>query len=374
MEKESIKIKFIYKEFEYPFFVQPSIEFNVLDLKVKSILNEFSSVPEKYLIYYLSAKEGNEKLISNNNDLKEVIENHLNSNNDSLKIKITNEDNSKSVNKNQILVEQENILNENVEAHSLGYSVISQSSIIPKEPCSKCNENIKSIKYICMLCHNYFLCENCYGFHSKYHPMILTNKDNFLPANLDYMSYLLHNYKDLKMNNTYKVNIHVFVIDKRFAMKKNSFRSFNILIKNIGNLISEEISLIFTNTNDIISVKPRLFSNLKKNEKYLLKIEVNSYDKEGHIFPNIELYCGKAKIKYNETQLEIKVINDNDCYDENVEMLFGIYPNLKSMSRVNKFKIYNGIKTAKFLLEDHMINIEQRVKKNGVESLFRKNK
>ena len=95
MEKESIKIKFIYKEFEYPFFVQPSIEFNVLDLKVKSILNEFSSVPEKYLIYYLSAKDGNEKLISNNNDLKEVIENHLNSNNDSLKIKITNEDNNK---------------------------------------------------------------------------------------------------------------------------------------------------------------------------------------------------------------------------------------------------------------------------------------
>ena len=86
------------------------------------------------------------------------------------------------------------------------------------------------------------------------------------------------------------------------------------------------------------------------------------------------MYCGKAKIKYNETQLEIKVINDNDCYDENVEMLFGIYPNLKTMSRVNKFKIYNGIKTAKYLLEDHMINIEQRVKKNGVESLFRKNK
>ena len=94
---------FLYKELEYPFFVKPNIEFNVLDLKVKSIIQEFDNI-DNYKIYFLS-KEGKKILISNDNDLKEGISDFLLSKNDTLKCEIINKDDDNLMEHSQIISE-----------------------------------------------------------------------------------------------------------------------------------------------------------------------------------------------------------------------------------------------------------------------------
>ncbi len=373
MEKnneKTIRIMFLYKELEYPFFVKPNIEFNVLDLKVKSIIQEFDNI-DNYKIYFLS-KEGKKILISNDNDLKEGISDFLLSKNDTLKCEIINKDDDNLMEHSQIISEEKNKLKESFNIDNLNYSILTLSKVIPKDPCIKCGQNIENIKYICMICNNYILCENCYSFHSEFHPMVLSKKKNFFPTNLNYLGYLINN-KNFKLDITYKINMKLFSIDQRFAMKKNSYKCFNIIITNLGNYISEEIIVNFINTNDIISVKPRVFSNLKKEEKCLLKIEINSYNILGDIFPSIEIYCEKAKIKHNPIKLEIKVIKDENYYDENVDMLLREFPNLKTLSRINKFKLYNAIKNNQFF-DENIVNIDKQVKHYGEDSLFPKKK
>ena len=363
---QQINILFEYEDNEFPYQFNMDFNFNILTLKVKSIVDQFDS-PDNYLIYFINPISEQKILISNDNELKESIKMYLESKKKIMKILIINQDETPD---NSLINEEKNKVRESFSASIFGFENVTVSTIIKKDPCSKCQKNIKYIKYICLLCKNFQLCENCFGSHINFHPMIITNKNNFFPSKIDYVKYTLRNIPEIKTNNIYKIQVEVYEIDCRFAMKKNSHRDFNIIITNAGNnYINDEISINFINTQDIVSIKPKLFSNLKKDEKVKINVEVNSFNSLGHIFVLIDFFCENSKIRFNETTFEIKIVEDNKFTDENLNMLCCLYPNLNKLEKDIKFKLYNAVKRSN-LFQENLKRIDNQIKHYGPNSLF----
>ena len=369
MEKneQHIDIMFEYEDNEFPYQFDMKINFDILNLKVKSIVDQFDS-PENYSIYFINPLTEQEIIISNNDELQQSIKMYLESKKNIMKILIKSQDETPE---NSLIKEEKNKVRESFSASIFGFENVTVSTIIKKDPCSKCQKNIKYIKYICLLCKNFQLCENCFGSHINFHPMIITNKNNFFPSNLNYVKYTLRNYPELKLDNNYKIQVEVYEIDLRFAMKKNSHRVFNIIITNLGNYINDEISINFLNTQDIVSIKPKLFSNVKKDEKLKINVEVNSFNSLGHIFVLIDFFCENSKVKFNEIKFEIKIVEDNQFIDENLNMLCRLYPNLNKLERDIKLKLYNAVKRSN-LFHENLLRIENQIKRYGPNSLFSK--
>ena len=74
--------------------------------------------------------------------------------------------------------ENENLL---TESKFLNY-IDEQNHFLIK--CFNCNCGMNENMFICTICDNYFLCENCFKFHSNQHPMfVISKKSNYTSIN-----------------------------------------------------------------------------------------------------------------------------------------------------------------------------------------------
>ena len=242
------------------------------------------------------------------------------------------------------------------------------------EKCSICNEILKGIKYICCICDNYILCEECELYHIhpcfKYKRHFLSNiveTSNFiekcygfkLPHESTGYSKLFRKEYDLKISP---------MSDLNFCIRPNKKINIPIKILNYSkeNINSSQFVIICKNQKN-------LFLSPNENEKYtipaggeyLLKIKCIAPDKSCKretIF--IEIYSNELNIKSSRRLI----------YEYNIEVNFDTEDDTLNMELKNDEFVYCFSKEHKKLASKFKksYNIENKTK-NVITALFENN-
>ena len=213
--------------------------------------------------------------------------------------------------------------------------------------CDKCSERIIEHRFLCLICKNFNLCFKCFNSHSNQHPMIVVSEgDNkvFINKNDD-IKFLFKNRVLSKKNifksfftDEYILKLSVPKHQKDFNMSVLSTKNIDLHVQNLGKEITEPI-YIFLRDSRNLKVKVGFINELKKNQSYLMNIQITSNNLIHEYHPKIHLFSNNIKLYYEPITLSIIVKSKIDVDESNIK-IFDEYQNIKRWKKENKIKLY----------------------------------
>ena len=226
-----------------------------------------------------------------------------------------------------------------------------------KDKCSLCKNSFNSVKYGCLLCHNFFLCSNCEDNHP--HPMI-KYKNNILSDNVnkiidmrtsqyikekEYIDRIKNKYR---IKNIYKIGLRTNLSSNTFIMGCGQTREINILINNNNNFVipKKYLGVFIKNQYDLkISINDEaLHKDIKAKFEIPIKLTIKSNDK--NLF---ETYDLRVEVISNNMDvisppINLKISINNDKEDDDLNKEFGEFPSIILLPKDKKKKLQYIIK------------------------------
>ena len=347
MEKENNTIKFIYNKEEFSFKITSDSNLNYLYIK-DLIINKFQiKIPEEkeIYIYYIDQEFPDEKImISNDEDLNNIIEKHKQfTANEAIIIQIYlfEKDNEKDFTNSSIFPSilqlkqknQNNITKSNINNNNLNELNNSWELYENLELCNYCNKTLGKNMFTCLICDNYFLCDKCFFKHSNQHPMFVITKglnSHFIQSQNDIFFFV--DNKNKKDDKVYDLRLDIPSHKRYFYMPFCFQRKIQLIIQNKGNKIKFPVFVLVKNSKGL-EIKTNYFSYLKKNECTEVFIEIKNNDKTEKIYSlDILLFAKDKKIKFNKISLTVGVTSEEKANNENIK-IFKKYNNISKWSK-----------------------------------------
>ena len=216
--------------------------------------------------------------------------------------------------------------------------------------CNLCKNNFNSSKFGCLLCPNYFLCNECEENHP--HPMIKYKSDN-LSDNINKIItiYSSSNKKDfpeivkkkLGVKDINQVQLRTNISSNSFIMGPKQERELNVLIKNNNNFAipKNTLTIFIKNQYDLnISVKDEIL--LKDiNPGIEVPITLSIISNEKNLFESyqllIEVMSNALDIIAKPIELKINVKFDKE--DDELNKQFKEFPSIVLLPKEKKKKL-----------------------------------
>ena len=226
--------------------------------------------------------------------------------------------------------------------------------------CSICSRKLYYSKFVCIVCKNCILCDNCEEEHP--HP-VMKCKINKLSNLYDIYVYLYkHNNIVLDMlskkskkksffdflNDSVKIKIST--INTKFTMRKNKKLEIPIYIENLTNDVIEagknKFLLISRNSRDLLVNNKEVDQIINKKEQIETTILVETNDICKLYNFQLEMYCGSdIKLECNTLDFCIEVNEDEE--EEELNIFFEEYPDIMVLNKKVKEDL-------KYIVEKHI--------------------
>jgi hypothetical protein len=241
--------------------------------------------------------------------------------------------------------------------------------------CSICSSKIYYEKYICLVCKDCIICNNCELNHL--HPVIKW-KNNQLSSLYSIFLFLSYNNKaiqNLNSNNKggffgtnkskYIFKLESNKLELNLKPKENIELPINIINLNKEDIDGKRLKLVLLarNTKDLIVYNKDIESKIRRGEslKSSLSIETNIFSKI-YTF-TIELYsCEDIEIECNSLSFKLKVLADKD--EEQLNIKFKNYPEIIKENKNTK-KIIKNIMDNKKIKQDPMTILKYLKENDG---------
>ena len=241
--------------------------------------------------------------------------------------------------------------------------------------CSICSSKIYYEKYICLVCKDCIICNNCELNHL--HPVIKW-KNNQLSSLYSIFLFLSYNNKaiqNLNSNNKggffgtnkskYIFKLESNKLELNLKPKENIELPINIINLNKADIDGKRLKLVLLarNTKDLIVYNKDIESIIKREEslKTSLSIETNIFSKI-YTF-TIELYsCEDIEIECNSLSIKLNVLADKD--EEQLNIKFKNYPEIIKESKNTK-KIIKNIMDNKKIKQDPLTILKYLKENDG---------
>ena len=259
--------------------------------------------------------------------------------------------------------------------------------------CSSCRGNITNIKYICVICPDYILCQKCEQIHI--HPVLkcksvqlssLKSVYIYMNKRNNIIQSFLKNEKDSSVfglfqdifSGKYEINLSTFC--NKITMRPNKTLKIPITIQNISSTKIEckllQLYLIAKNIKDLKVYNNELDLVINKREQNDIYIIVESNNHIGEYNFNVELYSIK-NIKLKSNILDFTIIVNEDKEEEELNDMFKDYLNIIVTSKETKMGIKKIMENEN--IKENPITILQFLKNNDndvektIENLISKN-
>ena len=259
--------------------------------------------------------------------------------------------------------------------------------------CSSCGGNITNIKYICVICPDYILCQKCEQIHI--HPVLkcksvqlssLKSVYIYMNKRNNIIQSFLKNEKDSSVfglfqdifSGKYEINLSTFC--NKITMRPNKTLKIPITIQNISSTKIEckllQLYLIAKNIKDLKVYNNELDLVINKREQNDIYIIVESNNHIGEYNFNVELYSIK-NIKLKSNILDFTIIVNEDKEEEELNDMFKDYLNIIVTSKETKMGIKKIMENEN--IKENPITILQFLKNNDndvektIENLISKN-
>ena len=289
-------------------------------------------------------KTDNEEEKDNNNELDKREKKHK----ELLNINEDNEElyNNKNIRDNNIIERKEKnnninlIKEENKDKNNINNIVSNKNdfkkidnllnNVFDKETCTICNKNLNNIKYICIICHKFILCNKCGEKHD--HPCLIykTPFISSLGETYDFIgkNFIFSSNIFLKKNQR---NICLFLLgDSKICLRPNKGVLIPLKIVNNSNtIISSRDFIILAKGNKYINISYDCSSifKIKPNSFYILKLKCITPKQLCKENINLEMYSNNYVLKESpnlKINFNIEINEDNEeenlnsklCFDE----------------------------------------------------------
>lgn len=254
---------------------------------------------------------------------------------------------------------------ENIRNKYILPSKLIKPEMFQKEKCTICNSTLQGIKYICCICDNYNLCEECELYHN--HPCF-KYKIHFISNIIDTSNFMekLYNFKlpyeTTRYSKLFRKEYDLKIVpltDLSFSLRPN--KRINIPLKILNytkeTINSSQFVIICRNQKNIfLSTNENEKYSIEPNDEYILKIKCITPErtcKKENIFIEIyshdlnikssrrlsHEYCIEVNFDADDDKINMELKNDEDIYCFNKEhkrLALNILKNSK-----NEFKIKN---------------------------------
>lgn len=287
-------------------------DFQDLVDKVKNLFD--LSEAHNILIFY-KGQENEKNLISNEEDYSRLISDHKTEACLKLVLELKQEETTKQE-KNTI----PETTNPKMDQRAYTNKFFHQCDICLQYP-------IFNIKYICIICDQMYICENCESSHN--HPLIKCKSNNMSSAE-DISNLLLYsegieknNFKDIfnkKLSfvnllkdkfNSSKSAVKLSMISQHYNIKPNSVINIPFNVSNVGmSSLPQDTLFYIKNCRDLyfeIKQLKRLFyskANLNLELQCRSSSKCDTYDLELHV------YQKDTKIEYKPIRFTVKICED----------------------------------------------------------------
>jgi hypothetical protein len=222
------------------------------------------------------------------------------------------------------------------------------------EFCSRCNYQIMSNKYICMLCEDYKLCSQCEKSHTE-HPLLKININcKTITQKEDLVNNILskNNSKEKKgiiktITNIFNSDSHLVHISAncsplKFAMPLGEKLIYNILVQNAGKTSISQPLIICANNNKNLIVKDnnKIVPALDVYENREIEFLFEAPSEAGVFYPVLTAYGGGKNLKVEPVSLEIHVVEKDLCEVRNAELYFSDYEEALDLPDDKKVLLY----------------------------------
>ena len=350
MKQLSKNFTLLYKNESFQFNIDSQFDLISLHNSIIQKLNLKMPDNKVIILYYIDIKNSNDKFIINNNiDLDLITKFHKNNYDNNQPIIFELEIKDKEIINDQTisiietsLLEQLNKGNEKsmIKSQILKYFDDENYFLIK---CYNCYHRIEENMFICTICSDYFLCENCFKFHSNQHPMYVVSKKSNYPMinSLNDFDCFINEINQNKLNNKYILQLMVPEVKKNFSMPFMSKKIIELLIYNKGENIDFPIYLLLTNTNNL-KIKTNFISKLDKKESTIITIEIENNDNIENLYKmDIFLYTYKnIYIQYNKISINIFITSQENANKSNI-LIFKKYKNINKWNKEVKIKLFN---------------------------------
>ena len=350
MKKLTNNFTLLYENESFQFNIDSEFDLNYLHNLIFKTLNLKIPNNKIIILYYIDFQNSRDKFIINNNiDLELIIKFHENNydNNQPFIFELEIKDKTliNDITMSEIdtsLLKQFNKENEKslVESKIINY-LEDQNYFLIK--CYNCSHGIKENMFVCTLCDNYLLCENCFKFHSNQHPMFVINKTSNYPninSLNDFNCFLnLNNIKELK--DKYQLELIVSEVKREFSMPFMSKKKIELAVYNKGKCINFPIYILLSDIKNL-KIKTNFIPKLSKEETTIINIEIENNDNIVESYNmNIFLYTLKnISIKYNKITIKIFVTSEEEANTKNIT-IFQKYKNIHKWNKEIQIKLFN---------------------------------
>lgn len=337
--------KYIQSEKDYQELI---IEYDQMSSGKDNALNEKQNLQgtNQTIKLFLEISEGEENFIKNDsnisesnekmdNKIKKVVDSKFTQFEEKINSLMDNFSNSQlNIGYSNIFksVRKQNNNQSNQENNQINPTV-NNSSIFYIQ-CNIClNYPILNAKYICLICDDLILCQNCESKHN--HPVIKfksselsskedtcnlilsntsTNKKTFKEILLSKHN-ILSKFKDNFLNaNKYKVDLHM--ISDYYFIKKNSVYQIPITITNEGaNSLPQDTYIYIKNCRDLFFNTQRVGKLFSSKESLTITLDCQTFETLAEYELEVHVYQKDVKIEYEPLTFKVKVC-DNIYEDE----------------------------------------------------------
>lgn len=235
--------------------------------------------------------------------------------------------------------------------------IFNKKQNIFKDKCSLCKDIFGTIKYGCLLCPNYFLCNKCEENHP--HPMI-KYKSNSLSDNVNKIldmrisQYMKENEYADRLKNKYKLKalfmlgLRTNISSNSFSMGSNQTREINLLIRNSNgfSIPKNTLNIFIKNQYDLkININDEaLHKDISPNFEVLIKITIKSSDKNLLETYNLKIETISNKMDIISRPINLKITIKNDEEDNVLNQQFNEFPSIVLLPKEKKQKLQYIIK------------------------------
>ena len=244
--------------------------------------------------------------------------------------------------------------------------------------CTICNSKITNIKYICLICPDYIICQKCEQIHI--HPLLkcksvqlssLKSVYVYMNKRNSIIQSFLKNEKDTSVFGLFqdifsaKYEINLSTACNKITMRPNKTLKIPITLQNLSNNKINckilQLYMVAKNIKDLKVYNIEIDLEINKREQNDIFLTVESNNHLGEYNFSVELYSIK-NIKLKSNDLDFNIIVNDDEEEENLNEMFKEYNNIIVTSKETKMGIKKIMENEN--IKENPITILQFLKNN----------
>lgn len=212
--------------------------------------------------------------------------------------------------------------------------------------CSNCNKKLSFSKYMCCVCRNVILCNDCEKEH--FHPVIKLKNNKFLDLNQVRRYIHHHHFETLNIKNVFnsifdkKIKVKLSAPSVQISTRPNKCINIPIYVENLSNSPIDKSSTVYfisRNCEDLYIYDNMISNVINPKEKIEMDIKIDIPLRCKEYKFTLQVYNVESSIVVEANKLDFTLEVNDDEEEDKLNEYFKDFPKIVVLEKQKKMNI-----------------------------------